>query len=77
MLVFGFQSTFDKAYSKLLTSLENGAQDHMILADSLGAQVVEEIKKLERKNEELKKQVSMHAGTTSPESTVATILNPV
>jgi hypothetical protein len=55
----GIPSTFDKAYSKLLSSLENGAQDHMILADSLASQVVDELKKLERRSEETKKKVSM------------------
>ncbi|KAF8588584.1 hypothetical protein K439DRAFT_1613424 [Ramaria rubella] len=49
-------STFDNAYSKLLSSLENGAHDHMLLADSLSSQVLEDLKKLDRKNEEAKKK---------------------
>ncbi|KAF8526758.1 hypothetical protein JB92DRAFT_3087230 [Gautieria morchelliformis] len=49
-------STFDGAYSKLLSSLESGAQDHFIFADALSSQVTEELKKLERKHEEAKKK---------------------
>lgn len=51
-------STFDNAYSKLISSLESGAQDHLVLADSLSSQVTDELKKLDRKHEEAKKKVS-------------------
>lgn len=54
----GMYSTFDNAYSKLLSSLENGAQDHFVLADSLSSQVNEELKKLDRKHDDAKKKVS-------------------
>ncbi|KAF8516330.1 hypothetical protein BU17DRAFT_76670 [Hysterangium stoloniferum] len=51
-------STLDNGYSKLLSSLENIAQDHLVLADSLSSQVVDELKKLERRGEETKKKQS-------------------
>lgn len=57
-LTHDFLSTFDHAYSKLISSLESEAQDHLILADSLSSQVMEELKKLDRKHEEAKKKVS-------------------
>lgn len=57
-LIHDSLSTFDNAYSKLISSLESGAQDHLVLADSLSSQVTDELKKLDRKHEEAKKKVS-------------------
>lgn len=52
-------STFDNAYSKLLSSLENSAEDHIVLADSLSSQVMEDLKRLESKHEEARRKVRL------------------
>jgi hypothetical protein len=45
-------STVDKAYTQLLTSFEQIAQDHHNLAASLTSKIAEELKGLEQRNEE-------------------------
>lgn len=52
-------STFDVAYSKLVSSLENSAEDHIILADSLFSQVTDELEKLKRRGEEVGRKAGL------------------
>lgn len=51
-------STLNVAYDQIITSTVNSAQNHIKLADELNSQVVEVLKGVERKNEEVKKKVS-------------------
>lgn len=50
-------STLDRAYSKIIGSIVEAAQDHINLADALSVQVVDPLKSLERKHEENMKKV--------------------
>ncbi|QRW00037.1 SH3 domain protein [Ceratobasidium sp. AG-Ba] len=55
-------STLDKAYTALLTSIENTASDHDSLASALSAEVADPLKTLERsKDESRKKQMAFFA----------------
>jgi hypothetical protein len=59
-------STLDKAYSEIVASTANAAQDHLNIADALNSQVVEVLRILERRSEEMKKKVcSRHDATIS------------
>ena len=51
-------STLNVAYDQIITSTVNSAQNHIKLADELNSKVVEVLKGVERKNEEVKKKVS-------------------
>ena len=51
-------STLNVAYDQIITSAIDSAQNHIKLADELNSQVVEVLKGVERKNEEVKKKVS-------------------
>ncbi|KAI0693453.1 hypothetical protein C8T65DRAFT_668088 [Cerioporus squamosus] len=48
------KSTLDNAYSQLLSSMSDTAQDHINLADTLNGQVIESLKATERRHEEAK-----------------------
>ena len=50
-------STLNNAYNKIIKSTNDVAQDHIDLAETITTQVVEVLKVLERKNEDLKKKV--------------------
>ncbi|KAJ7505127.1 hypothetical protein B0H11DRAFT_1976959 [Mycena galericulata] len=50
------QNTLNAAFNELISSMGNTAQDHVNLADALTMQVVDVLKAVERKNEELKKK---------------------
>ncbi|KAF4590654.1 hypothetical protein EYR40_009250 [Pleurotus pulmonarius] len=50
------RSTLDSAYGAIVTSLVNTAQDHINVADTLTTQVVDVLKAIEKKNEDLKKK---------------------
>ena len=50
-------STLNLAYDQIIASIADSAQDHINLADQLTSQVVEILKRVERKNEEAKKKV--------------------
>ncbi|EIM85766.1 uncharacterized protein STEHIDRAFT_79768 [Stereum hirsutum FP-91666 SS1] len=55
------ESTLDRAYSKIIGSIVESAQDHINLADALSSQVVDPLKSLERKHEEnVKKQTQFY-----------------
>ena len=53
-----FSSTLNVAYDQIITSIVDSAQNHIKLADELNSQVVEVLKGVERKSEEVKKKVS-------------------
>ncbi|KAI5119404.1 hypothetical protein M0805_005947 [Coniferiporia weirii] len=48
------RSTFENAYSQLVSSLDDSAQDHSLLSDVLITQVADATKSLEKKHEEMK-----------------------
>ncbi|KAF7298890.1 hypothetical protein MIND_00837000 [Mycena indigotica] len=50
------QNTFNAAFNEIISSMSGVAQDHVNLADALTTQVVDVLKAVERKNEELKKK---------------------
>ncbi|KAJ7095722.1 hypothetical protein B0H15DRAFT_826828 [Mycena belliarum] len=50
------QHTLNAAFNEIIASMANTAQDHVNLADALSAQVVDVLKAVERKEEELKKK---------------------
>ncbi|THG97298.1 hypothetical protein EW026_g4673 [Hermanssonia centrifuga] len=50
------ESTLDKAYSQLIASFEDSAQDHLLIADGLSSQVVDALKATEKRHEEAKKR---------------------
>ncbi|KAJ8523239.1 hypothetical protein ONZ45_g333 [Pleurotus djamor] len=54
-ICLGF-STLNAAYGEIMNSLVNTAQDHINVADNLTTQVVDVLKLVEKKNEELKKK---------------------
>lgn len=49
-------STLDKAYSQLVASFSESAQDHNALADGLSAQVADALKATEKRHDEAKKR---------------------
>jgi adenine/guanine phosphoribosyltransferase-like PRPP-binding protein len=52
-----FNSTLNAAFNEIISSMTDTAQGHVNLADSLNTQVVDVLKAVERKQEELKKKV--------------------
>ncbi|KAK7048535.1 hypothetical protein R3P38DRAFT_1868987 [Favolaschia claudopus] len=50
------QNTLNAAFNEIITSMTDTAQDHVNLADSLNTQVVDVLKAVERKQEDLKKK---------------------
>ena len=56
--VLMFHSTLGRAYTELINSFSESAQDHVNLADGLDAQVVNVLKLVEKRHEEAKKKVS-------------------
>jgi len=50
-------STLGRAYTELINSFSESAQDHVNLADGLDAQVVNALKLVEKRHEEAKKKV--------------------
>jgi hypothetical protein len=50
-------STLVEAYSEMITAMTNIGQDHIDLADALNSQVVDVLKTVERKSENLAKKV--------------------
>jgi hypothetical protein len=50
-------STLGRAYTELISSFSEAAQDHVNLADGLDAQVVNVLKLVEKRHEEAKKKV--------------------
>ncbi|KAJ7442609.1 hypothetical protein FB451DRAFT_1438254 [Mycena latifolia] len=50
------QNTLNAAFNQIISSMANTAQDHVNLADALTTQVVDVLKAVERKKEELKKK---------------------
>jgi hypothetical protein len=59
MFEFLSYSTFVKAITSHLNTLENTASEHIKLADDLQAQVIDELKRGEKKKEESRKKVRM------------------
>lgn len=57
-------STLGRAYTELINSFSESAQDHINLADGLDAQVVNVLKMMEKRHEEAKKKVAV-LGTTA------------
>ena len=53
-------STLGRAYTELIDSFSESAQDHVNLADGLDAQVVNVLKMVEKRHEEVKKKVVVH-----------------
>ncbi|KAG2123346.1 hypothetical protein BD769DRAFT_1471175 [Suillus cothurnatus] len=53
------QNTLNHAYSEILLSMSNSAQDHINLADALSSQITESLKVVERRNDDYKKKVPM------------------
>ncbi|KAI0032556.1 hypothetical protein K488DRAFT_49643 [Vararia minispora EC-137] len=52
------ESTIEAAYSKIVSSMLNSAQEHVDLADALTTQVVDPLKVLERKTEDHRKKLA-------------------
>ncbi|KAJ6585189.1 hypothetical protein B0H19DRAFT_1108684 [Mycena capillaripes] len=50
------QNTLNAAFNEIISSMSNTVQDHVNLADALNTQVVDVLKVVERKQEELKKK---------------------
>lgn len=51
-------STLGRAYTELITSFSEAAQDHINFADGLDAQVVNALKLVEKGHDEAKKKVN-------------------
>ncbi|KAG2359645.1 hypothetical protein BDR07DRAFT_1378531 [Suillus spraguei] len=49
-------STLNHAYSEILSSMSNSAQDHINLAEALSSQVTESLKAIERRNDDHRKK---------------------
>ena len=62
------QSTLGRAYTQLIHSFSESAQDHVNLADGLDAQVVNVLKLMEKGHEEAKKKVPALSTTALPTS---------
>lgn len=63
-------STLGRAYTQLINSFSESAQDHVNLADGLDAQVVNVLKLVEKRHEEAKKKVRAHSVSPLPPSNV-------
>ena len=63
--VLMYHSTLGRAYTQLIHSFSESAQDHINLADGLDAQVVNVLKLVEKRHEEAKKKVCA-LNTTTP-----------
>jgi len=63
--VLTYHSTLGHAYTQLIHSFSESAQDHVNLADGLDAQVVNVLKLVEKRHEEAKKKVCA-LNTTTP-----------
>ena len=63
-------STLGRAYTELINSFSESAQDHVNLADGLDAQVVNVLKLTEKRHEEAKKKVPALGITIFPASHV-------
>ncbi|KAF7795164.1 hypothetical protein EIP86_006313 [Pleurotus ostreatoroseus] len=50
------QSTLERAYNQLITSIGDSAQDHFVLADALTSQVIDVLRTTEKKHEETNKR---------------------
>lgn len=50
-------STINTAYSQIIGFVADSATHHILLADSLNSQVVEALRGVERRHEEIKKKV--------------------
>jgi len=59
-------STLGRAYTQLISSFSESAQDHVNLADGLDAQVVNALKLVEKRHEEAKKKVHALSESTLP-----------
>ena len=64
ILILVHHSTLGRAYTELINSFSESAQDHVNLADGLDAQVVNVLKMMEKRHEEAKKKVPV-LGTTA------------
>jgi hypothetical protein len=54
------RSTMGRAYTELINSFSEAAQDHINFADGLDAQVVNSLKLVEKGHDEAKKKVPAH-----------------
>ncbi|KIP02892.1 hypothetical protein PHLGIDRAFT_271826 [Phlebiopsis gigantea 11061_1 CR5-6] len=54
------ESTLDRAYTQLVSSIGEASQDHVNLADSLTTQVVEALRSTEKRHEDAKKREMQH-----------------
>jgi len=61
-----YHSTLGRAYTQLISSFSESAQDHVNLADGLDAQVVNALKLVEKRHEEAKKKVHALSESTHP-----------
>ena len=61
-------STLGYAYTQLINSFSESAQDHVNLADGLDAQIVNVLKLVEKNHEEVKKKVCVFRTTPLPAS---------
>jgi hypothetical protein len=59
-------STLGHAYTQLIASFSESAQDHVNLADGLDAQVVNTLKLVEKRHEDAKKKVRAPTATHFP-----------
>ncbi|KAH7913976.1 hypothetical protein BJ138DRAFT_1058030 [Hygrophoropsis aurantiaca] len=50
------QSTLDNAYSQIIESISSSAQDHVNLSSSLASHVIEPLRSIEHRNEDIKKK---------------------
>lgn len=64
------RSTLGRAYTQLIDSFSESAQDHVNLADGLDAQVVNVLKLVEKRHDEAKKKVFALGTTASSTSHV-------
>lgn len=62
-------STLGNAYTQLIASFSESAQDHVNLADGLDTQVVNTLKLVEKRHEDAKKKVRAPTTTTFPDIT--------
>lgn len=58
----------DAAYTEIINSMSNTAQDHINIADALTSQVVEVLRAVERKNDDTKKKVELRILRKSSQS---------
>ena len=67
-------STLGRAYTQLINSFSESAQDHVNLADGLDAQVVNVLKLVEKRHDEAKKKVPALRTTASSASSHRTFV---